>query len=630
MRLCFPIMQGRFGVPDARLLAAGALLAACLTCPPSGQATERLDQGAAWTAPAWNDFYTRDQGSRLMPFAWMQALKLPDGSGFLDDDLARYGYLPNLESPDGLPVGFNTGDYDDVTYVGMTCAACHTREITVEDTAYRVDGGPAIVDFQSFLADIDTAMGTVVGEPTAFDAFAAAVLGAAPPRYATRMLRSEVETWYRRWHTITEGSLPVDHPWGPSRLDAVGMIFNRLTGLDIGPASNDYIIAENIRIADAPTRYPFLWNASIQDKTQWPGFADNGSNLLGLARNLGEVYGVFGILHPVDKWIYINFLDQNSANFEGLWRLEELIQKIGPPRWAWKVDAGLAVTGEEIFNRATADGGCVACHGIKPGTPRLTNPDTWATPIQDVGTDTREYDTLAWTAKTGVLEGSKSLSGELGAEESSFKILSTVVVRSILQKAIMGLVDLTTSDEFSLPSGTGDRIAALHEKAMGLLTDPRFADLKGAFQSNLHDLLTGGDTQATETTETETQTVQTEAVDTTQPGAYRDCGQTEPYCYESRVMEGIWAAAPYLHNGSVPTLWDLLLPADQRPASFMIGPAYDLEKVGLAASQPVFDFTLETTDCSERNSGRSRCGHEFGTWLTVDEKKALLEYLKTL
>ncbi|MGB8900889.1 MAG: hypothetical protein WCC90_17330, partial [Methylocella sp.] len=42
------------------------------------------------------------------------------------------------------------------------------------------------------------------------------------------------------------------------------------------------------------TRYPFLWNAARQDKTQWPGFAKNGIDLLGLARNLGEVYGVFG------------------------------------------------------------------------------------------------------------------------------------------------------------------------------------------------------------------------------------------------------------------------------------------------------------------------------------------------
>jgi hypothetical protein len=100
--------------------------------------------------------------------------------------------------------------------------------------------------------------------------------------------------------------------------------------------------------------------------------------------------------------------------------------------------------------------------------------------------------------------------------------------------------------------------------------------------------------------------------------------------FEARVMEGIWAAAPYLHNGSVPTLYDLLQPADQRPRSFKIGPAYDKTKVGLAIEQTKFDYTLNTTDCSDRNSGNSRCGHDYGTQLPPEEKKALLEYLKTL
>ena len=102
------------------------------------------------------------------------------------------------------------------------------------------------------------------------------------------------------------------------------------------------------------------------------------------------------------------------------------------------------------------------------------------------------------------------------------------------------------------------------------------------------------------------------------------------YAYEARVLEGIWAAAPYLHNGSVPTLAELLKPAAERVRSFKVGPAYDLVNVGLAVQQSKFDYTLETTDCSDRNSGNSRCGHEFGTSLSAEEKKALLEYLKTL
>jgi hypothetical protein len=100
--------------------------------------------------------------------------------------------------------------------------------------------------------------------------------------------------------------------------------------------------------------------------------------------------------------------------------------------------------------------------------------------------------------------------------------------------------------------------------------------------------------------------------------------------YEARVLQGIWAAAPYLHNGSVPTLADLLKPAKDRVSEFKIGPAYDIVNIGMAVSQPSTDQTLITTDCSELDSGASRCGHEYGTKLSNDEKKALLEYLKTL
>jgi hypothetical protein len=100
--------------------------------------------------------------------------------------------------------------------------------------------------------------------------------------------------------------------------------------------------------------------------------------------------------------------------------------------------------------------------------------------------------------------------------------------------------------------------------------------------------------------------------------------------YESRVMQGIWAAAPYLHNGSVPTLTELLTPDSQRVSQFMVGPAYDIQNVGLAAQQTKFNYTLKTTDYSDRNSGNSRCGHNYGTGFSAADKKALLEYLKSL
>jgi hypothetical protein len=112
------------------------------------------------------------------------------------------------------------------------------------------------------------------------------------------------------------------------------------------------------------------------------------------------------------------------------------------------------------------------------------------------------------------------------------------------------------------------------------------------------------------------------------------CAGTVP-AYESRVMQGIWGAAPYLHNGSVPTLADLLQPSSARPVTFALGPNFDTAKVGVASVQPG-SYVRNTTGCAtaaELNSGNSRCGHEgpgFGTDLSADDKAKLLEYMKTL
>jgi mono/diheme cytochrome c family protein len=362
--------------------------------------------------------------------------------------------------------------------------------------------------------------------------------------------------------------------WGPARLDAVAMIFNRLTGLDIGPPPT-HVIAENIQRADAPVRYPFLWNSPVQDKTQWPGFADNGNDILGLSRNLGEVYGVFAVFRPKRDsrhLLGVDYLNENSANFRGLNALEGLVKQIAAPKWPFAIDTVLAKQGEAIYGWPKEQGGCAECHGIRPGTTRFFEKRTWATPIQDVGTDTREYDILNWTAESGVLAGAEIplVFPPLQPRDKSVKILGVSVVGSILQQ----YVPLT--------------VQQVQTRRRSTLT-PETTDLRGAFNMT-----------------------------------------PAPRAYESRVLQGIWSTAPYLHNGSVPTLADLLKPPSERPSVFQIGPAYDPEKVGLAAQQTMFNYTLKTTDCSDLNSGNSRCGHEFGTQLSPVEKRALLEYLKVL
>ncbi|WP_137181115.1 di-heme-cytochrome C peroxidase [Roseomonas sp. AR75] len=574
---------------------AGALaLAGCAALPPEPgppppAGWQSVDQGPEWRIEDRAAFYTQDQGSEIMPAAWMAALRQPDGQPFLADRLTRYGYLVNDTNPTAsLPVGFTLAGPPGRQVVGMTCAACHTREIEIQGRPYRIDGGPALADFERFLLDLRAAVARVQDDHLVFEAFATEVLGAGADLRGKEALRRELDVWWRRYATIIDRSLPNERMWGPGRLDAISMIFNRVAGLDIG-AGPDRIIESNMAPADAPTRYPFLWNASRQDQTQWPGFAENGNDVLALIRNLGQVYGVFASFHPVpDRRVPIfrvNYVAQNSANFAGLGRLEELIQRIGPPRAPFirrtpQSDA-LAVQGRAIFARDPAQGGCAVCHDPQPGAFRSLTRESWLTTIRDVGTDSREIGLLGRQVQTGVLAG-KGIPGfgTLGTTDKAVSVLALTVIGAIVQYPFTGRLDQMSPDRLiSLPGEAG--------AAAAVVTTRR---LRQAIRT---ELPTGAP-------------------------------------YESRVLQGIWAAAPYLHNGSVPTLADLLEPAANRPAAFEVGTAYDPVLVGLAREQPRSRGRIVTTDCSDRNSGNSRCGHEYGTGLSIVEKQALLEYLRRL
>jgi hypothetical protein len=105
--------------------------------------------------------------------------------------------------------------------------------------------------------------------------------------------------------------------------------------------------------------------------------------------------------------------------------------------------------------------------------------------------------------------------------------------------------------------------------------------------------------------------------------------ETEPSGYIAQFLDGIWLRAPYLHNGSVPTLRDLLKAVAERPKVFYRGyDVYDPENVGFVSQGPEAQRIGTKYDVSERASGNQ--GHEFGVNLSAPEKDALIEYLKSL
>ena len=98
--------------------------------------------------------------------------------------------------------------------------------------------------------------------------------------------------------------------------------------------------------------------------------------------------------------------------------------------------------------------------------------------------------------------------------------------------------------------------------------------------------------------------------------------------YANMPLDGVWLRAPYLHNGSVPTLRALLFP-EERPAVFYRGyDVYDWTNVGFVASGPEAEAGGVKFDTSLK--GNSNAGHLYGAKLTREERELLLEYLKTL
>jgi hypothetical protein len=97
--------------------------------------------------------------------------------------------------------------------------------------------------------------------------------------------------------------------------------------------------------------------------------------------------------------------------------------------------------------------------------------------------------------------------------------------------------------------------------------------------------------------------------------------------YANMPLDGVWLRAPYLHNGSVPTLRALLFP-EERPAEFYRAyDVYDWDNGGFISSGP--EAEREGVRFSTRERGNSNAGHLYGTTLPLADKLALLEYLKT-
>jgi hypothetical protein len=321
---------------------------------------------------------------------------------------------------------------------------------------------------------------------------------------------------------------------------------------------------ENTKPANAPVSYPCIWDAPQQKLEQWIGIASSGG-LLDIDSLSRNVGEVIGVFGDLEVPEDPSILGYaSSIKILNLVKLEDDLKSLWSPQWPADFPA--------IDQTAAANGkaiynrqnSCVQCHTV---VADRTNPKrTIVSFMKPDGTDP-----LTWInfftrkGSSGKLQGAN-----INLIPFTAKIPATATATMMVTNEVIGSI---------LGSGWP------------------------APPDDLAKVNIGED----------------------RTGATRAIAAPE---YKARPLNGVWATAPYLHNGSVPNLTELLKPAASRLKAFSIGTrTYDPVNVGYITDAPGFP------KFDAAGSGSSNMGHEgdeYGTNLSDAEKKQLIEYLKSL
>lgn len=291
-----------------------------------------------------------------------------------------------------------------------------------------------------------------------------------------------------------------------------------------------------------------------------------------IRRNLTEVMGVFMPLDLHSKSPE-DGLFESAAVIGDLGRFESQLRRLAPPKWPEEV-FGKIDRQKAAAGKALFADNCAACHNAYPYT--WTEPNKFGKRFLEVGLVPGKY---------------------VGTDPGQFRNLRPYAVTGGLAPYLPG--DL--KDKKIVP--TGELYAAIQKRVLDAalssltLTEAQASDLHG----------------------------------------YREFPLEKPRAgyYKAAPREGVWATPPFLHNGSVPSLYELLLPAGQRTRKFYVGREFDPVKVGLDTSGKSGSFVLDTS-----LPGNSNAGHSFengplgngviGRLLTDKERWELVEYLKSI
>lgn len=624
-----------------------------------------LDQGWDNRDSRW--FYNITQGSDLLPYDFFLELQQADSNALFrsPENMDKHRYLTQKASksnPDALPVGMVADTYLGKRYMGFTCAACHTSQVNYNGVGIRIDGGPAAADMDTFMNDLEKSLAVARDNPVKHQDFVKGVLERG--NYgSSKDVEDDLKTYAQRIatynflnqsHKKNQEGKDVPVAYGYARLDAFGRIYNRvlehlmnpdalknvLTGA-LPPDKVDPllvklqpVLSEQQRDAvidqlkallqpeefgalrdqifnspNAPCSYPFLWDIPYHDYVQWNGIGGNGE-VGPLGRNAGEVIGVFGTLDwkATDRWLPesltsllgigpkdINF--QSSIKSHNLGQIEDRLWKLESPSWQElalnkilpAIDQESKQRGEKLYVTK-----CLGCHAlIDPKDPerRIVADMEY---IDKVGTDpTMANNSVHYVGFSGILRNQY-----LKVGVGSVLLDTKAPVAALLTKA--------TEDVVATPDPDKWFFTRFADWLVDLIRDFKDNKIKPSVKAGTY------------------------TPDTT-ASAFAAL-----LAYKGRPLNGIWATAPYLHNGSVPTLYDLLLPACPqsddpnppgcRPNKFYVGSReLDTKKVGFkSAGYPGFLFETSVP-------GNSNAGHDYdNAKFSEQDRMDLVEFMKSL
>lgn len=640
-----------------------------------------LDQG--WTEAQSLWYYNTTQGSNLIPYDFFMSLELPDSDKPFVSDVVfdKYRYLPQKATffnPDSLAIGFTKDSYQGKDYIGYTCAACHTGQVNYKGKAIRIDGGPAMADMVGYLTTLEKSMRAALKDSDKQARFVKSVIDRDNDYSSKDVVLKDLQKWtniIRNYNAVNHSHID----YGYARLDAFGRIFNRvlqhvinkeqartvmlmatnavgkrlltpaqvdlvLEGIDetiIGNqqfgtiiarlASTDegypgFSVKNMLRLRDylfnepnAPVSYPFLWDITHSDYVQWNGIADN-SGVGPLGRNAGEVTGVFATLDwqtgepgfslsaklsgQDNKHQKIDF--KSSIDLTNLSRLEDHLRSLKSPVWPekilGKIDQDKAAKGQLIYAQY-----CQSCHMIIDRNDWDRIVIAQMSSLKDVKTDpAMAENSVEYTGKSGNFKYTYQ-----STNVGDFIVGDEAPVAMILTATTKGVVATPDPDKWLVRRWL-DWVYTLGSS---------FFD--NAIKSNIKQ------------------------------GTYEPDTTAAPFqsllAYKARSLNGIWATAPYLHNGSVPSLYEVLLPSrlegdpedgEYRPDEFMVG-SREFDPINVGFRTEGYDGFRYLTGARARR-GNYNTGHEYAAGrtkqangdlppaLNAEQRWQLLEYLKTL